>query len=80
MILLWFCNLDNLVLKETENVFHAGTKSKNNMILASGGRVLNFVSKSNDFKKSREDIINLINKLDWKQGFFRRDIGYKVID
>ena len=73
-------NLDNLVLKENENIFHAGTRSKNNMILASGGRVLNFVSKSNDFKKSREDIINLINKLDWKQGFFRRDIGYKVID
>ena len=73
-------NLDNLVLKENENIFHAGTKSKNNMILASGGRVLNFVSKSNDFKKSREDIINLINKLDWKEGFFRRDIGCKVID
>ena len=73
-------NLDNLVLKENENIFHAGTKSKNNMILASGGRVLNFVSKSNNFKKSREDIINLINKLDWKEGFFRRDIGYKVID
>jgi len=73
-------NLDNLVLKENENIFHAGTKSKNNMILAAGGRVLNFVSKSNNFKKSREDIINLINKLDWKEGFFRRDIGYKVID
>ena len=73
-------NLDNLVLKENENIFHAGTRSKNNMILASGGRVLNFVSKSNNFKKSREDIINLINKLDWKEGFFRRDIGYKVID
>ena len=73
-------NLDNLVLKENENIFHAGTKSKNNMTLASGGRVLNFVSKSDNFKKSREDIINLINKLDWKEGFFRRDIGYKVID
>ena len=73
-------NLDNLVLKENENIFHAGTKSKNNMILASGGRVLNFVSKSNNLKKSRKDIINLINKLDWKEGFFRRDIGYKVID
>ena len=50
------------------------------MILATGGRVLNFVSISNNFKKSREDIINLIDKLDWKEGFFRRDIGYKVID
>tara|TARA_B100001057_G_scaffold500604_1_gene616603 strand:+ start:5890 stop:7152 length:1263 start_codon:yes stop_codon:yes gene_type:complete len=73
-------NLENLVIKENENIFHAGTKSKNNEILASGGRVLNFVSKSNNFKKSREDVINLINKLNWKEGFFRKDIGYKVID
>ena len=61
-------------------MFHAGTKLDNKKILSSGGRVLNFVSISNDIKKSREDLIKLINNLEWENGFFRKDIGYKVID
>ena len=32
------------------------------------------------FKKSRKNIIKKINTLNWKNGFFRRDIGHKVID
>ena len=73
-------NLDKLSLKENEYIFHAGTKLENNKILASGGRVLNFVSVSNNFKNSRDDIIKLINDLNWDNGFFRKDIGHKVID
>ena len=72
--------LKNLLLKKNEYIFHAGTKFENNEILASGGRVLNFVSVSNNFKTSREDLIKIIGDLKWDNGFFRRDIGYKVID
>jgi len=72
--------LNSLLLKKNEFIFHAGTKIENNNILSSGGRVLNFVSISNDFKKSRDDIIKIINDLSWKNGFFRKDIGHKVID
>tara|TARA_B100000886_G_scaffold329433_1_gene278783 strand:+ start:411 stop:1676 length:1266 start_codon:yes stop_codon:yes gene_type:complete len=72
--------LGNLCLKRDEYIFHAGTKLKNNKILSNGGRVLNFVSLSNDFKKSREELINMIKQLNWNNGFFRKDIGYKVID
>ena len=72
--------LNNLLLKKNEYIFHAGTKFENNKILASGGRVLNFVSVSNNFKTSREDLIKIIGDLKWDNGFFRRDIGYKVID
>ena len=60
--------------------FHAGTKEKGNEIFSNGGRVLNFVSLSNSFKDSRERAINLINQLNWKNGFFRKDIGFKIID
>ena len=52
----------------------------NKKIFSSGGRVLNFVVKTKQFKDGRNDILRLINKLDWKNGFFRKDIGYKVID
>ena len=72
--------LENLILKKNERIFHAGTKLKSKNILSSGGRVLNFVSMSNSLKKSRKNLIDLINKLNWKNGFFRKYIGYKVID
>ena len=52
---------------------------KKNEIISNGGRVLNFVSTSEDFLKCREEVIDLIKKLNWKNGYFRKDIGYKVI-
>ena len=67
--------LNKLSLKDNEYIFHAGTKLKDNKILNSGGRVLNFVSTSNNLKESRDDLIKLIKKLDWENGFFRKDIG-----
>ncbi len=73
-------NLDKLALKENEYIFHAGTKIDKNEILAIGGRVMNFVSISENYKESRNDLIKLIHQLDWSNGFFRSDIGYKVID
>ena len=67
-------------LSENEFIFHAGTKNNQLKILSNGGRVLNFVVTSEDFKISRIKVINLINQLDWSNGFFRKDIGYKVIN
>ena len=72
--------LNKLSLKNNEYIFHAGTKLKDNKILNSGGRVLNFVAVSNNLKKSRESLIKLIDRLDWEDGFFRKDIAHKVID
>jgi phosphoribosylamine--glycine ligase len=73
-------NLHDLKLNDNEYIFHAGTKKEKNTIVSNGGRVLNFVIGLNDFNKSRIRAIELINKLDWKNGFYRKDIGYKVID
>ena len=73
-------NLDKIILNENEFIFHAGTKILQSKIVSNGGRVLNFVAKSENFKKSREMVINLIKKINWKHGFYRKDIGYKVID
>ena len=55
-------------------------KEKNSKIYSNGGRVLNFVVKSKEFLISRERAINLINKINWENGFYRKDIGFKVID
>ena len=73
-------NLDKMILRENEFIFHAGTKIDNSIIVSNGGRVLNYVAKSNSFSNCREIVINLIKKIGWKKGFYRKDIGHKVID
>jgi phosphoribosylamine--glycine ligase len=72
-------NLDKLILDNNNYLFHAGTKNENNQILAIGGRVLNFVSLSNDFFEGRKNILSNLERLNWDEGFFRKDIAFKVI-
>ena len=48
--------------------------------MSNGGRVLNFVIMSGSFKESRDKIFDLIDNLNWENGFYIKDIGYKVID
>jgi len=73
-------NIENLKLDEDDYVFHAGTKKINDKVYSNGGRVINFVSLSSNFKNSRDKTISLIKNLNWKEGFYRKDIGHKVID
>ena len=67
--------------KDKKNLFivHAGTKIKNGDLVSNGGRVLNIVSKGKSLRQIREKIIKLIRKINWKFGFFRRDIGWRII-
>jgi phosphoribosylamine--glycine ligase len=73
-------NFDNLELSDDEYVFHAGTLEKNKKLYAVGGRVLNFVVISDNFINSKNRILLNLEKLNWQGGFYRKDIGYKVID
>ena len=73
-------NLDKIQLEKKEFIFHAGTKIIENEIISNGGRVLNFVVMADEFKLAREKILKILNKLNWSEGFYRKDIGYKVID
>tara|TARA_B100000575_G_C23138582_1_gene662055 strand:- start:644 stop:1909 length:1266 start_codon:yes stop_codon:yes gene_type:complete len=73
-------NYTKLKLDKNNYLFHAGTKKDNNKIFAVGGRVLNFISLSDNFYKAREKIHYNLKKLNWDKGFFRKDIGNKVIE
>ena len=73
-------NCSYTLVSNKDFIFHAGTLNKNNKILSNGGRVLNFVSLSESFKNSRKKIVSLIKNLNWDSGFFRKDIGHKVIE
>ena len=73
-------NIEKIKLTMDEYLFHAGTTKVNDEVFSCGGRVLNFVCLSKDFSEARTKIFYLINQLSWNDGFYRKDIGYKVID
>ena len=73
-------NLNKLILSKNDFIYHAGTKLKNKQLFSTGGRVLNITSTGKNFFSIRKKIIKLIKKLNWKAGFYRKDIGWKVIN
>ncbi len=72
-------NLNKIKLNKKSFIYHAGTKFKNNNLLSSGGRVLNISAIGYNFFNIRKDIIKILKKINWKFGFFRKDIGWRVI-
>ncbi len=72
-------NLSKISVDNNSQIFHAGTYEKNNKIYCNGGRVLNITSKSNSLNKAREKSLLYIKKINWKDGFFRKDIGWRAI-
>ena len=41
--------------------------------------MLNFSVLSNDLKDARTKAIKMIQELDWNNGYYRKDIGFKAI-
>jgi len=73
-------NLEQLKLDNNNLVFHAGTKIENYKTYAIGGRVLNFISLDDNFNIIKKNVYSNLEKLNWKNGFYRKDIGYKTQD
>jgi len=59
-------------------ILHAGTAFKNEKLVANGGRVLNVVASAKSFKEARREAYEIVDLIDWKDGFVRRDIAKKV--
>jgi len=72
-------NLEDGIIDKNNQIFHAGTYEKNNKTYSCGGRVLNITSLSKSLAKARSKSLTNINKINWTDGFFRRDIGWKII-
>jgi len=61
-------------------VFHAGTKKENGKTLATGGRVLNITARGKSVSEARDKAYGAINKIEWPEGFYRNDIGWRAIE
>ena len=72
-------NLKNINLNSDNFIFHAGTYESNKKIYSNGGRVLNIISISEKLIDARTKAINIIKKINWKKGFYRKDIGWRAI-
>ncbi len=73
-------NLENLNLDPKDQIFHAGTVEKNGRVFSNGGRVLNVTSVDKTLINSRKKCLDILKKINWDNGFFRKDIGWRVID
>jgi phosphoribosylamine--glycine ligase len=60
-------------------IFHAGTRSDGNRILANGGRVLNVTAMAPTVEQARERAYRAVDLIDWPDGFCRRDIAWRAI-
>ena len=72
--------INKLKLTSSDFIYHAGTKFINGQLKSIGGRVLNITSLGKNFLKIRKRIISNIKKLKWDSGFYRKDIGWRVIN
>lgn len=72
-------NLEEAESSDDIVIFHAGTRKEENVILATGGRVLNVTSLNDTVTKARNAAYNALDKIDWPEGFCRRDIGWRAV-
>ena len=60
-------------------VFHAGTALDGEFIVANGGRVLNVTALGKTARDAQMKSYEAVDKIDWPEGFCRRDIGWRAI-
>ena len=72
-------NLNKIKTTNNDYIYHAGTKFDKMQLISNGGRVLNITSVGRNFSTIRKKIILIIKKINFKAGFYRKDIGWRVI-
>ncbi len=60
-------------------VFHAGTARQGDALVATGGRVLNVTATGKTVLEAQARAYALLDQVDWKGGFCRRDIGWRAV-
>ena len=72
--------LEGLSASEDVNVFHAGTREEDGAIRAAGGRVLGITARAPTIAAAQRLAYRAVDRIDWPEGFCRRDIGARAID
>ena len=72
--------LEGAAAMEGVEIFHAGTAARRGMIIANGGRVLNVTARGKTVGQAQARAYAAVDRIDWPEGFCRRDIGWRAID
>ena len=72
--------LDALDGLDGVKVFHAGTAEKDGNLIANGGRVLNITAVASTVEEAQAKAYDAIRKIDWPEGFYRTDIGWRAVE
>ena len=72
-------NLTSILINKNVQIFHASTYKNKNKIYSNGGRVLSVTALSKSFFYARNKSLKILKKINWDDGFFRKDIGWRVI-
>jgi phosphoribosylamine--glycine ligase len=71
--------LNEISSSSNVQVFHAGTKEVENSIIATGGRVLNITARGSSLIEAHKIAYETIEKIQWENGFYRNDIGWRAL-
>lgn len=71
--------LEGAAAMEGVEIFHAGTAARNGRIIANGGRVLNVTARGGTVAEARARAYAAVDRIDWPEGFCRRDIGWRAL-
>lgn len=65
---------------EGVQIFHAGTAINAGALVANGGRVLNVTALGATVSEAQRKAYAAVDRIDWPQGFCRRDIGWRAVE
>jgi phosphoribosylamine--glycine ligase len=69
----------DMIADGSTKVFHAGTVMENDEIKTSGGRVLCVTALGDDIKQAQQSAYRAVANINWKDMYYRDDIGYRAI-
>ncbi len=71
--------LDQIESSSFQQVFHAGTATSDGRVIATGGRVLNVTTRAETLPRARRRAYEMAESIDWPEGFYRSDIGWRAL-
>ena len=72
-------NIARAAQDDDVEVFQAGTQLKGGKLVATGGRVLNVSALGKDVREAQKRAYEAVDRIDWPEGFCRRDIGWRAL-
>jgi phosphoribosylamine---glycine ligase len=72
-------SLDEAAQLDGVTIFHAATRIERDRVTATGGRVLSVTAQAPTLSEARDRAYAAVDRIDWPEGFCRRDIGWRAL-